>query len=92
MVRGVNRNIIEVNCTESKYFDKVLLFVDPNCSLSPEKLQQKADRYVKIIVKSGMVSGITAPSKKAISLKTSLILLAGLAIFSALAIAVVIIL
>lgn len=73
MVRGVNRNIIEVNCTENKYFDKVLLFVDPNCSLSAESLQKKADKYVKIIVKSGMVSGIEAPPKRPSKLKFALI-------------------
>lgn len=62
MVRGVNRNIIEVNCTENKYFDKVLLFVDPNCGLSPEKLQRKADSYVKIIINSGVIPG-TGPTE-----------------------------
>ena len=92
MVRGVNRNIIEVNCTESKYFDKVLLFVDPNCSLSPEKLQQKADRYVKVIVNSGMVSGVTAPHKRGVSLKTALLLLMGFAVLAAMSVAVVVLL
>lgn len=47
MVRGVNRTIIEINCTESRYFDKVLLFVDPGCELSASQLDKKAREYAK---------------------------------------------
>lgn len=46
MVRGVNRTIIEINCTENKYFNKVLLFVDPDCTASEQQLDKKAKEYV----------------------------------------------
>lgn len=30
MLKGINKQIIEIKCTENEYFDKILLFVNAN--------------------------------------------------------------
>lgn len=43
MIKGVNRKIIEINNTNSKYFEKAILFVsDDFTGESDENLQQQA--------------------------------------------------
>ena len=43
MVKGVNRKIIEINDTGSKYFERILLFVTPAASqVSTRKLEREA--------------------------------------------------
>lgn len=47
MIRGVNRQIIEVADTGSKYFERALLFVSSKYnSHSPDKLQREAVKVV----------------------------------------------
>ena len=47
MVKGVNRQIIEINDTGNKYFERVLLFVSPARSDTNEKdLYAQAQHYV----------------------------------------------
>lgn len=47
MVRGVNKQIIEINNTGNKYFERVLLFVAPGKKdLPPDLLYAKAEEYV----------------------------------------------
>ena len=47
MVKGVNKQIIEINDTGSKYFERVLLFVAPGKKDLPnELLQARAKEYV----------------------------------------------
>ena len=47
MLRGTNRSIIEINETENKYFEKVLLFVKPEFGTLPvERLKREANRMV----------------------------------------------
>lgn len=48
MVKGVNKTIIEINNTGSKYFDRVLLFVNPSHATTPMPfLEHKADELIK---------------------------------------------
>ena len=45
MLKGVNRQVVEIPQPESKYFEKILLFVKPECSRFTEQhllLQAKA--------------------------------------------------
>ena len=37
MLRGVNRQIIEVNDIENPYFERAILFVKPGCGEASEK-------------------------------------------------------
>ena len=47
MVKGVNKQIIEINDTGNKYFEKVLLFVSPGKKdLPSELIETKAREYV----------------------------------------------
>lgn len=47
MVKGVNRQIIEINNTGDRYFEKVLLFVTPGRSgVSERELHKRAEEYV----------------------------------------------
>lgn len=48
MLRGVNRQVVEVAEPDSAYFEKVLFFVKPEYSLlAEEKLKMKADALIK---------------------------------------------
>ena len=50
MIRGVKKQVIEVNVTESKYFDRAILLVsDRYCELDSLKLRSKAKEYVLAI-------------------------------------------
>ncbi len=47
MIKGVNRQMIEVNATHNVYFERALLVVRPNCEhLGGKRLQTEADRFV----------------------------------------------
>ncbi len=47
MLRGTNRSIIEINETENRYFEKILIFVKPEFGTLPaELLSREASRLV----------------------------------------------
>lgn len=47
MLRGVNKQIIEVNNTGNRYFERALLFVKPEYSdAGQERLEREADRLL----------------------------------------------
>lgn len=47
MLRGINRSIIEINETENRYFEKVIVFVRPEFGGMPKShLQKEAMRMV----------------------------------------------
>ena len=47
MLRGINRNIIEINDTENQYFDKVILFVNPEFSRDDiSRLNKEGRRFI----------------------------------------------
>lgn len=56
MVRGVNRTIIEVNCTEHGVFERAILFLKPGVDRVGSTLRQDADAYV-----SAMSLGLETP-------------------------------
>lgn len=41
MVKGVNKNIIEINNPDSLYFEKAVLYVRPNVTIFPEAIRRK---------------------------------------------------
>ena len=48
MIKGVNRQVVEVSQPESAYFEKVLFFVKPEFyGLGESKLKSKADALLK---------------------------------------------
>ena len=48
MVRGVNRTVIEVNCTEHDSFERAILFVRPGTQKPEPALRREADEYVAL--------------------------------------------
>ncbi len=47
MVKGVNRNIIEINDTGSIYFERAVLYLRPDAAgITPELARIAADRYL----------------------------------------------
>ncbi len=47
MVKGVNRQIIEINDTSNRYFERVLLFVSPEGSeISSRELNREAKEFL----------------------------------------------
>lgn len=46
MIRGISKKIIEVNDTGSELFEKALLFVKSDNSLSDRELKNEADRII----------------------------------------------
>ena len=78
MVKGVNKTIIEINNTGSKYFDRVLLFVNPAYSGVP---QSKLEAVAADIIRSAE-QGRTPPRRvmrRRRIIKRRLIILAALA-------------
>lgn len=56
MLRGVNKNIIEVNDTENQYFEKAILFVRPaHKNKTEEQLRTAATAYLSTANASGAV-------------------------------------
>lgn len=47
MIKGVNKQIIEVNCTQNETFDKVILFVNPDSRHTAEELHALAREYAE---------------------------------------------
>ncbi len=48
MIRGINRQIIEVNDTESDYFERALFFINPDyCDAERAVLEHEARRALK---------------------------------------------
>lgn len=46
MIKGINKQIIEIRCTNDEYFDKVLLFVRADKAGLPQSMLQKgADNF-----------------------------------------------
>ncbi|HZJ78278.1 MAG TPA: hypothetical protein VFD52_05735 [Clostridia bacterium] len=57
MIKGVNRQVVEVSKTECEYFEKILFFVKPECAyISEGKLRERAD-----LIASG--AGAPPPTK-----------------------------
>ncbi len=52
MLKGVNRQVVEVNQTDSVYFEKILFFVKPEYyGLGEAKLREKANAAMQNTVK-----------------------------------------
>lgn len=57
MLKGINKQIIEIKCTENEYFDKILLFVNANNShLHPDILRKNAVDIASAITGDKMFS------------------------------------
>jgi len=58
MLRGVNKQIIEVNNTGNRYFDKAVLFINPQfADISRHKLDIEANKYIESLGKVSADNG-----------------------------------
>lgn len=75
MLRGINRSIIEINDTDNRYFEKVLIFVRPEFGSFPEGyLKKEAKKMVGSISTSPVGLKKRIPIRKKIKLKRKRIL------------------
>lgn len=90
MVKGVNKTIIEINNTESEYFDRILLFVKASHSNDTVKL----DREIAKISRTLTNETLRIPLRKAEQKRKNKLLLfaAGAVLAVALVVAGIIIL
>lgn len=50
MIKGVNRKIIEVNSTDSIYFEKAIFYLRPEVRELPAEVSRaEAEKYIRII-------------------------------------------
>ena len=46
MVKGVNKNVIEINDTGSEFFERIVFYVSPRfCNLSAKRLLKETDKF-----------------------------------------------
>lgn len=51
MIKGVNKQIVEINYTQNDYIEKAILIINPEKSkLSKDLIKQKADAYMKTLL------------------------------------------
>ncbi|MGI6269849.1 MAG: hypothetical protein ACOYKJ_04860 [Candidatus Howiella sp.] len=77
MLRGVNRSIVEVAGSGSRYFEKAILFVRPECAgFSAGRLEAGAREYLESLESGG---GLPLPrpreSRRTVALRRRRILL-----------------
>lgn len=73
MIKGVNRQIIEVLDTKNTYFERALLVVRPNCEqIDPKRLQTEADRLTAAL---GGYSGLAKKRRSALIMRVMCALL-----------------
>lgn len=57
MVKGVNKSVIEINCTDNGYFERAILFVNPEYSyLSGKRITAEAEKFAKSLDESIVIS------------------------------------
>ena len=86
MLRGTNRSIIEINETENKYFEKILIFVKPEVGSFPhERLTREANKMVGGISFSpmGLARNTTARHRAAARKRRNLLIAGGLVLLVA---------
>lgn len=69
MLRGVNRQVIEISETDCEYFERVMFFVKPECvSVSEGKLKERASAIAGKSDKPPMTKVIRNKIRVAVSL------------------------
>ncbi len=59
MVKGVNKTVIEISCTDNGYFERAILFVNPEQShVSQKRLLSESQKYVELL-RSGFQENIS---------------------------------
>jgi hypothetical protein len=60
MIKGVNKRVIELNDIDSDFFDKALLYIKPDRSITPEdRLDLEARAFLRTIAPKRKRTNIT---------------------------------
>lgn len=79
MIKGVNRNIIEIKDPDSIYFEKAVLYVRPNVTFFPEAVRKsEAEKFLGRILQGQKVSAKRRFGKWAALIFPALLILAAL--------------
>lgn len=66
MVKGVNKSVIEINCTDNGYFERAILFVNPEYSyMSGKRITAEAEKFAKSLDESITISECDGDKKSA---------------------------
>ena len=50
MLKGVNKTVIEINCTDHGYFERAILFINPEQGhTSQKRLYAEAEKYIDLL-------------------------------------------
>ena len=51
VIKGVNKQIVEIKCTNNEYFDRALLFVNSRCNMFAKELSEEmAGDYIAQLI------------------------------------------
>ncbi len=64
MVKGVNKTIIEINNTESEYFDRILLFVKASYGSDKQKLDKEIAKISRVLTSESLRLPLRESQKK----------------------------
>lgn len=76
MLKGINRQIIEVTHTNSPYFERALLFVRPSCGeTDADELDRQARR---LVVMARTYPFLKRGRRKAVMIRIAVVILSGI--------------
>lgn len=94
MLKGVNKTVIEINCTDHGYFERAILFINPEQShMSQKRLHAEAQKYIDLIgsdMNFIKVKTSEAEKKDSSSKRIKLLVLLSAALFASLGILVLV--
>lgn len=68
MIKGVSKQIVEINCTRNDYVERAFLVIRPEKSALPARyVSQKAAQYLQEVLREGLppaLPGVRAPEAR----------------------------
>ena len=70
MIKGVNKQIVEINYTNDEYIQKAILIINPSkSSLDETTIRQKADDYMQTVVSEQQIDYVQSIKEQALRLR-----------------------
>ena len=64
MLKGVNKTVIEINCTDHGYFERAILFIKPEQGhTSQKRLNAEAEKYIDFLGQGIKISNFPTAKK-----------------------------
>lgn len=80
MIKGVNKQILEVTNTENPYFERIIFFVKPECRNEDSKLLEREARTLSRSAKKPPKTRRTRKEITELCIRCTLCVLAGVAV------------